>query len=98
MTDGPLIGGAAFTGIVAFSRMICFLWSPGSGTLVENANGPPLAVRIFFIDGTALCFFGNGLLQIEYLRSVLIQTSADGDTHEQCWIFFCDGRQDFNGM
>ena len=45
MTDGLLLGGAAFTGIVAFSVMICFLWSLGCGTLARYAQGRP--VRLF---------------------------------------------------
>ena len=36
-----------------------------------------LAVRIFFTKVRALCFFGNELLQIEYIRGVLIETSTD---------------------
>ena len=85
MTDRPLIGGADFTGIVAFSMMICFLWlgmhkvSLGCAPFgpLPRCAGSPLAVRIFFTWRMALCSFGNELLQIECLRGVLISTSAE---------------------
>ena len=44
--------------------------------LVARA-GSLFAVRIFFTKVRALCFFGNGLLQIESIRGVLIETSTD---------------------
>ena len=49
MTDGPLFGGAAFTGIIAFSMMICFLWSLGSGTFRQVCTRSPLAVRLLLV-------------------------------------------------
>ena len=48
MTDGPLFKGASFTGFVALSIMVCFLWSCGCGTLVSYAQGVTLVVRTFF--------------------------------------------------
>ena len=41
------------------------------------ARGFSLAVRLLFTKKDALCFFSNGLLQIECLRDVLIEASAD---------------------
>ena len=112
MADGPLIRGAAFTGLVPFSMMICFLLSLGSGTLVRYAQGRPwlcvlwsfcsllahfLGCKNLLQGVIALCFFGNELFQIEHLRDVLIQISTDEYPWTIVEILF-RWYQDVNGM
>ena len=59
----------------------------GVCTLVD-ARRVPLAVRIFFTRKNALCFSSNELLKIEYLRAVLIDTSADEHRRTNVEILF----------
>ena len=101
MTDGSQFGSAAVNGILndnLFSWLVTWFWYLGwvctrSSLAVHRlvllfvARGrSPLALKFFCASGRSLCFFGNELLQIEYLRGVFIETFAD----DYAWIMFWD--------
>ena len=68
-TGGPLCELQISLGVLLCQHVVVALWWTRAGF--------PLAVRTFFAGKNALCFSSNELLKIEYLRAVLIDTSAD---------------------
>ena len=72
--------------LALITRWWCFAWVRA---------GFPLAVRISFTVGNAVRFLSNELIQIEYLRDVLILTSTD-EYPATIWEILFRWYQDFN--
>ena len=92
------LGGCTFNGFALLSVRL-FTMVEFDHVWLDARAGFSLAVGIFFTRVNAHCFFGNELLQIELLRSVLILTPADeqpmrnvGDSVSVCrttYVLYC---------